>query len=80
MQENRAFDDYFGAMNGMRGFADRFAIPVPDGATVWTQSDKPGKPALSPFPLNTQESFAHMRVEGTPHNWVDAQTSWDEAA
>jgi phospholipase C len=78
MQENRAFDHYFGAMNGVRGFADRFPIPVADDATVWTQGDRPGNPALSPFPLNTLETFAHMRIEGAPHNWIDAQTAWDE--
>src|SRR6185295_11603521 len=22
--------------------------------------------------------FAHMRVQGTPHNWADAQFAWDE--
>src|ERR1700712_2890707 len=42
MQENRAFDHYFGALHGVRGFGDRFPIPVPDTATlvgknVWYQ-------------------------------------------
>ncbi len=78
MQENRAFDHYFGAMNGVRGFADRFPIPASDDATVWVQGDKAGAPPLSLFPLNTQETFSHMRAEGAPHNWVDAQTAWDE--
>jgi phospholipase C len=86
MQENRAFDHYFGAMAGVRGFADRFPIPVPDapgrvGKTVWTQlNDSPrgGPPLISPFPLNTVQNFDHMRVEGTPHNWPDAQNAWDE--
>ena len=73
MQENRAFDHYFGAMNGVRGFADRFPIPVPgdDRKTVWTQGNdtaKGGPPQVSPFPLNTVQTFGHMRVEGTPHN------------
>ena len=78
MQENRGFDHYFGAMNGVRGFADRFPIPVSEDVTAWTQADKPGNPALSPFPLNTQQTFAHMRIVGAPHNWIDAQTAWDE--
>ena len=86
MQENRAFDHYFGAMNGVRGFADRFPIPVPDapgrvGATVWTQANdtaRGGPPLIAPFPLNTAQDFRHMRVEGTPHNWFDAQAAWDE--
>jgi phospholipase C len=28
MQENRGFDHYFGSLRGVRGFADRLAIPV----------------------------------------------------
>ncbi len=80
MQENRSFDHYFGAMNGVRGFADRFPIPVADdsetGATVWKQRAA-GSTVLAPFPLNTTANFAHMRVEGTPHNWSDAQAAWD---
>jgi phospholipase C len=81
MQENRGFDHYFGAMAGVRGFADRFPIPLPDGRTVWTQTNGPGEgrpPLISPFPLNTRQTFAHMRVEGTPHDWPDAQAAWDE--
>jgi phospholipase C len=81
MQENRSFDHYFGAMRGVRGFGDRFPVPLPGGRTVWTQANRegPGKPALiAPFPLNTTQTFAHMRTEGTPHNWTDAQDAWDE--
>ena len=48
MQENRGFDHYFGAMPGVRGFGDRFPIPVPDvpgraGRTVWTQANNTAK-------------------------------------
>jgi phospholipase C len=86
MQENRAFDHYFGTMSGVRGFADRFPIPVADapgrkGKTVWTQAygGAAGRPAtLSPFALDTDKAFPLMRVEGTPHNWTDAQDAWAE--
>jgi phospholipase C len=86
MQENRAFDHYFGVMNGVRGFGDRFPIPVPDSPgvrhkTVWTQvndTTKGGPPLVSPFPLDTVSTFAHMRVESTPHSWSNAQEAWDE--
>jgi phospholipase C len=86
MQENRAFDHYFGAMNGVRGFGDRFPIPVADAPgkikkTSWIQqnkTDKGGPPLISPFPLNTVQDFRFMRVEGTPHGWYDAQNAWDE--
>jgi phospholipase C len=75
MQENRGFDHYFGALNGVRGFADRFPIPLPGGRTVWTQTA--GQRALTPFPLDTTQTFDLMRIEGTPHNWTDAQAAWD---
>jgi len=81
MQENRSFDHYFGAMNGVRGFADRFPIPLEGGRTVWSQANRqdPGKPPrVAPFHLNTTQTFAHMRVEGTPHNWTDGQRAWDQ--
>lgn len=47
MQENRAFDHYFGTLPGVRGFSDRITIPLPDGANVWQQSD--GTRTLLPF-------------------------------
>lgn len=78
MQENRSFDHYFGTMNGVRGFGDRFPIPLPGGRTVWAQSHTKAEPkVIAPFPLNTTQTFAHMRVEGTPHSWSDAQYAWD---
>ncbi len=78
MQENRSFDHYFGTMNGVRGFGDRFPIPLPGGRTVWSQNHtKAAPPVIAPFPLNTTQSFPHMRVEGTPHSWADAQYAWD---
>lgn len=87
MQENRGFDHYFGTMRGVRGFGDRFPIPLapatPGGEprTVWQQLDRKaeGGPRLvSPFHLDTDRQFALMRMEGTPHTWPDAQAAWDE--
>jgi phospholipase C len=84
-QENRSFDHYFGGMNGVRGFADRFPIPVPaspgiTGKTAWIQPNqvRGALPrAVAPFALNTRQRFRHMRVEGTPHTWPDAQAAWN---
>ncbi|NBB63483.1 phospholipase C, phosphocholine-specific [Pseudomonas sp. ODNR1LW] len=84
MQENRSFDHYFGTMNGVRGYSDPHPAPAPavDGRArdVLLQHDGRGEgPAwLAPFPLNTRQTFAHMRVEGTPHSWSDAQAAWDQ--
>jgi phospholipase C len=83
MQENRSFDHYFGTLRGVRGFGDRFPIPVPDAAgitnkTVWYQPGDPltGPAVVAPFHLDTARSFEVMRVEGTPHLWPDAQHAW----
>ncbi len=37
MQENRSFDHYFGAFNGVRGFGDPRPLRLPGGAAVWRQ-------------------------------------------
>ncbi len=37
MQENRSFDHYFGAYNGVRGFGDPRPLRLPGGASVWRQ-------------------------------------------
>ena len=86
MQENRSFDHYFGTLNGVRGFGDRFPIPVPDAPgvarrTVWLQSNGstgPGPTVVAPFRLDTRASFAVMRVTGTPHTWPNAQGAWGD--
>jgi phospholipase C len=37
MQENRAFDHYFGTLRGVRGFNDRAVIPLRSGLPVFYQ-------------------------------------------
>jgi phospholipase C len=91
MQENRGFDHYFGSLRGVRGFADRLAIPVAgpvseqvaptEPAAVWAQHDRTapgGARTVLPFHLATRANFDLMRMEGTPHSWPDAQRGWDE--
>jgi phospholipase C len=85
MQENRAFDHYFGTMAGVGGFGDRFGVPVTGSSgnpgTIWMQRLEHAGAAptlISPFALDTVDHFELMRVEGTPHNWIDAQDAWAE--
>jgi phospholipase C len=88
MQENRAFDHYFGSMPGVRGFADPFPIPVPSTAllpnkTVWYQrNDNAAGTATAPKILapqhnDTTANFALIRTADTPHLYPDAQNAWD---
>jgi phospholipase C len=37
MQENRAFDHYYGSLRGVRGFGDRTPAPLASGRDVWHQ-------------------------------------------
>ena len=75
MQENRSFDNYFGTLQGVRGFGDRFTIPLPNGLSVWQQRNASGAPVL-PYHLDSSKGNA-QRVSGTPHSWNDGQNAWD---
>ena len=37
MQENRAFDHYFGTLQGIRGFNDRTTVPLRNGHNAFYQ-------------------------------------------
>jgi phospholipase C len=73
MQENRSFDHYFGTLAGVRGFGDRFTIPLPGGRTVFQQSN--GSRIVMPYYLDAKRGNA-QRVSGTPHSWGDAHAAW----
>ena len=74
-QENRSFDQYFGTLKGVRGFGDRFTIPLSDDRKVWEQYDA-NKNKVYPYHLDSTQGNA-QRVSGTPHSWVDGQHAWD---
>ncbi|MCA8325814.1 phosphocholine-specific phospholipase C [Burkholderia cepacia] len=64
MQENRSFDHYFGHLRGVRGYNDRFPIPLPNG-----------KPVL-PFRLNTLTTSAQC-VGDLDHSWYKTHAAID---
>jgi phospholipase C len=83
-QENRSFDHYFGTLRGVRGFGDRFPIPVRDTIgferkNVWYQVNEANSNevhVVAPFRLDTEQTFPLMRVTGTPHTWPNAVHAW----
>lgn len=75
MQENRSFDHYFGAMRGVRGFGDRFPIPLESGQRVFHQSD--GERIVPPYRVDGKTANAAF-VAGTPHNFPDMQAAWNQ--
>jgi len=75
MQENRSFDHYFGALKGVRGFGDRFPIPLKSGERAFHQSD--GERIIPPYHADGKTSNAAL-VQGTPHNFSDMQAAWNQ--
>ena len=59
MQENRAFDHYFGMLQGVRGFNDRVSVPTTNGyPSAFYQSTAEEGKYIIPFPLNTTATNA----------------------
>ncbi len=78
MQENRSFDNYFGTLKGVRGFGDRFPIPLAGGLNVWQQTYVNGATTRTVLPYHLDSSAGNaQRVSGTPHSYPDAQAAWD---
>ncbi|WAS91688.1 phosphocholine-specific phospholipase C [Nannocystis punicea] len=75
IQENRSFDHYFGTMPGVRGFGDRFTVPVAGAESVWHQR-KSGDEVVLPYHLDSSRGNA-QRVEGPPHGFLDGQLAYD---
>ncbi len=75
MQENRSFDHYFGTLRGVRGFGDRFPVPLATGKPVWFQSN--GATEITPFRLDSKTTSA-LLVGDTPHSFPDAQAAWNQ--
>jgi phospholipase C len=72
MQENRSFDHYFGAMPGVRGFADP---SVPKSRFYQTDAQNPDK-FLLPFHADTRSTSA-QNLPSTSHSWGPQHQSWD---
>ncbi|MFI4987709.1 MAG: alkaline phosphatase family protein [Alphaproteobacteria bacterium] len=77
MKENRSFDHYFGTLAGVRGFADRDALKLPDGRSVFEQPDalNPDGHVL-PFRLDTARTRA-QRLRALGHHWDTLHASWN---
>ncbi len=58
MQENRAFDHYYGTMNGVRGFGDRNAITLPTGKSAFYQPCSNSDGYILPFHMDTTTTSA----------------------
>ncbi|WP_052681904.1 alkaline phosphatase family protein [Saccharothrix sp. ST-888] len=58
MQENRAFDHYYGTMKGVRGFGDRNAIKLASGKSALYQPYSNSDGYILPFHMDTATTSA----------------------
>ena len=72
MQENRSFDHYFGALPGVRGFAD----PSVSKQVFYQKDASNPKGYLLPFHADTTTSNA-QQIPSTSHSWGPLHDSWD---
>jgi phospholipase C len=76
MQENRSFDHYFGTLPGVRGFGDRFPVPLSNGKSVWNQPPASGTGTFLPLHFDTTLNNAQIGL-GQNHSWPDGQKAWN---
>jgi phospholipase C len=73
-QENRSFDQYFGALRGVRGFGDPRAVKLPTGKSVWHQPNGSGYvPPYRPDVADMGMAF----LQDVPHGWNDSHQAWN---
>ena len=74
MQENRAFDHYFGSLRGVRGFGDPRPLGLPSGKPVWFQPNPKGGDVL-PFHLDASTTRAQV-MDSLDHSWKGSHARW----
>ena len=78
MQENRSFDEYFGARRGVRGFGDPKVLTHPDGRPIWYQSSKAHPDGfVLPYPIQSLTT-AGQCTPGNDHSWGNMHFEWNE--
>jgi phospholipase C len=81
MQENRSFDHYYGTMRGVRGFGDRAALRLANGADVFHQPDAKRTDGgyLLPFHVDTS-TVDGQDLGDLDHSWAPTHKVWDAGA
>ncbi|MEU7179573.1 MULTISPECIES: phosphocholine-specific phospholipase C [Streptomyces] len=80
MQENRSFDHYFGMLRGVRGYADRNAVELPGGKSVYEQPGPLGVGTVLPF--SVREAAAAQKkdlqyIGALDHGWDGGSKAWN---
>ncbi|NNC11752.1 DUF756 domain-containing protein [Planctomonas sp. JC2975] len=70
IQENRAFDHYYGALPGVRGFDDKQALTFPNGTDVFSQPN--GTSVVKPARVTTVAGT----TTGLDHSYSGGLSAW----
>jgi phospholipase C len=77
MQENRSFDHYFGTLRGVRGFGDPRTIKLPNGKSVWYQSDADNPDGyVLPFHPGAP-NLGLQFIQDLAHDWTSTHAAWN---
>lgn len=74
MQENRAFDHYFGALRGVRGFGDPRAARLTAETTVFAQPN--GASPLYPYRPDVPDLGLEF-IADLAHDWTSTHAAWN---
>nr|WP_192751313.1 phospholipase C, phosphocholine-specific [Actinopolymorpha pittospori] len=83
MQENRSFDHYYGTLRGVRGYADRTPLTMPNGASVFAQPTPDGGHVL-PFSVRAgaeREGRSPSDIQylgALDHSWPGSTQAWGQ--
>jgi len=75
MQENRAFDHYFGTLRGVRGYDDPRVVNLPSGDPAWYQPVSSGG-YLLPFHPGAPDLGLQF-IQDLAHDWTTTHAAWD---
>ncbi|MFD9815700.1 phosphocholine-specific phospholipase C [Streptomyces sp. NPDC059080] len=81
MQENRSFDHYFGTLRGVRGYADRNAVELPGGRSVFEQPGLLGVGTVLPFSVREAAAAQHKDLQyigALNHEWDGGAKAWND--
>ncbi|KAK9456291.1 phosphoesterase family-domain-containing protein [Dipodascopsis uninucleata] len=78
MQENRAFDHYFGTMAGVRGFKDPNVLIGDNGLPIWYQPATEAE-YLLPFYMGANSSYKEgiQCADGGSNDWIENHNAWN---
>ncbi|MFJ9405649.1 phosphocholine-specific phospholipase C [Streptomyces sp. NPDC101393] len=80
MQENRSFDHYFGMLRGVRGYADRNAVELPGGDSVYEQPGLLGIGTVLPFSVRAaaaEQKKDLQYIGALNHEWDGGSKAWN---